>query len=125
MKDMFDCLEEDWYENYGKHKYYIIKRIRNKKYKRFLFLSKIDWENNRLLWNSKKRYALQITPSHVYEYDLIRKMIIQGNIRCEFYYYHGLQIVKPVRKEKWWDRIKVWFSRKVQYFAGYISIEMQ
>ena len=126
MRDMFDYFEEGWYGNLmegNNYRYYIIKKIRNKRHKtKILFLQDIDYRNDLLIWDSKKKNALQISPS-LQQYGQIRNLVRRKNIRCEFYCYHGLELEKPVRKETWWNRIKVWFSRKVQYFAGYISIE--
>ena len=67
---------------------------------------------------------LPIRPSYI----IIREVVRKSGISCQILrvpYTLKPTIIgdKPVRKKKWWDRIKVWFSRKVQYFAGYISIE--
>ena len=68
---------------------------------------------------------------HSYFYDHIKNTVRSEKITCGIYIMSKFQYYqltpgefKPVRKEKWWDRVKVWFFRKVQYFSGYISIEI-
>ena len=124
-KDMFDCLEESVNT---RDEIYLIKTIKNKRNKgnRPIFLSGIVPLLGQLIWSAEKGKAKKIIPGTT-NYEIIRSIVRERKIWCKAYRISPLmkkvEEHKPVRKEKWWDRIKVWFSRKVQYFAGYISIE--
>lgn len=132
MKDMFDCLEEDF--NIILEYAFLVKLRRNKRTRTYnlIYLSGVNRDGS-LRFMRGLENAIPITPKdHFYEH--IKNRVRLENIHCSIYRMTAAQyysitfrtnpnFVKTVRKEKWWDRIKVWFSRKVQYFAGYISIE--
>ena len=123
---MFDCLEEtvDVYQE----QVFLVRRIKNKRHQKlkYLYLKHIDNMGN-TEWSVYRKDALCLIPCKP-SYCFIRDMIRKYKVSCQIYREYlnineKISVKIPVRKEKWWDRIKVWFSRKVQYFAGYISIE--
>ena len=133
MEDVFDKIEKIYKGGYvflvlGKGN----KRKSLTKPSSYYF-SYIDYKNESLIWEEGLDKGTCLIPGDSV-YNQVKKIARENMVRCLFvilseeeYYYltHDdyYQTNKPVRKEKWWDRIKVWFSRKVQYFAGYISIE--
>ena len=127
MKDMFDCLEESYNPLEVKEQIFLIKVVKNKKRqgKKIYYLKTIGQE---ILWTLKMEESMCLLPFSP-SYIIVREVVRKSGISCQILRVpYTLKITirersKPVRKEKWWDRIKVWFSRKVQYFAGYISIE--
>ena len=128
MKDMFDCLEASC----QKELVFLIKTRRNKKVRKnnvntFLYLSEINSDGS-LKFTRGLITAMNL--KYNYYYDHIKDTVRSEKIPCEIYIMSKLQYYqlipkefKPVCQDTWWNRIKVWFSRKVQYFAGYISIE--
>ena len=131
MKDMFDCLESTFKEG---DKVFLVRPIKNKKKRKLklLYYSYIDRQE--IDWSFKLSMAQQLIPGST-DYERVKQYVRNNSLKCMLYRMSDFEfnerirkerekiILKPVRKEKWWDRIKVWFSRKVQYFAGYISIE--
>lgn len=121
---MFDCLEDN-YDINEKENIYLVRCVKNKKKQKtnILYLSTIS-QSGKTEWTKEIKEAIMLHPFS-YTYQIIRDDIRKYKIPCQIYRENKYQIteLKPVKKEKWWDRIKVWFSRKVQYFAGYISIE--
>lgn len=131
MKDMFDCLEEDG--GYNCQMVFLTRKIRNKRGRksRFLYLQEICPDGS-FRWGVDFRYAINITPRDTIYYEAIKKKVRDEGLVCFFRRVSFSQYLlenglwdawKPVKKETWWSRFKVWFSRKIQYFAGYISIE--
>lgn len=121
MKDMFDCLEES-YNPFLEEQIFLIKVVKNKKrQKKILYLAYIN-EFDCPVWELNPNLIHSLSPGSIY-YERVKKVVREKRISCQVMRIPKRFQVKPVRKEKWWDRIKVWFSRKVQYFAGYISIE--
>ena len=132
MEDMFDWLEEDF--NIRLEYVFLVKHRRNKRTRTHnpIYLSGVNRDGS-LKFMRGLENAKPITPKDHY-YEHIKNRVRLENIHCSIYRMTAAQywsiicrtnpdFVKPVRKKKWWDRIKVWFSRKIQYFAGYISIE--
>jgi len=121
---MFDCLEETWN---GKEEYefvFLSKVLKNKKRgkKKILYLAYIN-EFDCPVWELNPNLVHSLSPGSIY-YERVKKVVREKRISCQVIRIPKKRFnVKPVRKEKWWDRIKVWFSRKIQYFAGYISIK--
>jgi hypothetical protein len=124
MKDMFDCLEENWN---SEDIVFLSKTIKNKRRgkRKTLFLNQIN-EYEYPIWGIEPNIIFSLNPSSQF-YEQIKKMVREKKISCQIYRVPISQFLiitsKPVKKETWWSRLKVWFSRKVQYFAGYISIE--
>ena len=123
---MFDCLEET--VNVYQEQVFLVRRIKNKRHQKlkYLYLKNID-NMGSTEWSIYKKDAVCLIPCKP-SYCFIRDMIRKYKVSCQIYREYlnineKISVKIPVRKEKWWDRIKVWFSRKVQYFAGYISIE--
>ena len=123
---MFDCLEET--VNVYQEQVFLVRRIKNKRHQKwkYLYLKHIDNMGN-TEWSVYRKDAVCLIPCKP-SYCFIRDMIRKYRVSCQIYREYlnineKISVKIPVRKEKWWDRIKVWFSRKVQYFAGYISIE--
>ena len=124
---MFDCLEET--VNVYQEQVFLVRRIKNKRHQKlkYLYLKHIDNMGN-TEWSVYRKDAVCLIPCKP-SYCFIRDIIRKYKVSCQILRVpYTLELTirernKPVRKEKWWDRIKVWFSRKVQYFAGYISIE--
>ena len=119
---MFDCLEET--VNVYQEQVFLVRRIKNKRHQKlkYLYLKHIDNMGN-TEWSVYRKDAVCLIPCKP-SYCFIRDMIRKYNISCQIYReYLSINEEISVKKETWWDRIKVWFSRKVQYFAGYISIE--
>ena len=127
MKDMFDYLEEDREGNYI---VFLCKKAKNKKNRRKLFYLYFIDELGNPVWGTEPNIAYSLSIGSLY-YELIKKVVREKNISCQLYKLSLPQFIitptklQPVKKETWWNRIKVWFSRKVQYFAGYISIKKQ
>jgi hypothetical protein len=126
MKDMFDCLEESY--NPLEEQIFLVKVVKNKKrQKKKIYYLKIICRD-KILWTLKREESMCLLPVRP-SYIIVREVVRKYGISCQILrvpYTLKLTIrerSKPVRKEKWWNRIKVWFSRKVQYFAGYISIK--
>ena len=121
---MFDCLEENWDST---DIVFLSKTIKNKRRgkRKILFLNQIN-EYGYPIWGTEPNIIFSLSPSSQF-YEQIKKMVREKKISCQIYSVPISQFLtitsKPVKKETWWNRIKVWFSRKVQYFAGYISIE--
>ena len=125
MRDMFDCFEEG--DNRPEELVFLIKIRRNKKVRKnnILYLSGINSDGS-LKFMRGLENAKPITPKdHFYEH--IKNRVRLENIHCSIYrmtvaqycsitYRTNPDFVKLVRKETWWDRIKVWFSRKVTEF---------
>jgi hypothetical protein len=127
MKDMFDCLEESY--NPLEEQVFLIKVVKNKKkQKKKIYYLKTIGQGDKILWTLKREESMCLLPVRS-SYIIVREAVRKSGISCQILrvpYTLKLTIrerSKPVRKKKWWDWIKVWFSRKVQYFAGYISIE--
>ena len=122
MKDMFDYLEE---EECPEDLVFLIKRRRNKKTRKnnintLLYLSEINSDGS-LKFTRGLITAMDI--KHNYYYDHIRNTVRSEKITCEIYIISKFQYyqlipkeLKPVKKETWWGRIKVWFSRKFEEF---------
>lgn len=118
MKDMFDCLEESY--NPLEEQIFLIKIVKNKKRqrKKIYYLKTIVWD--KILWTLKMEESMCLLPFRP-SYIIIRETIRKSGISC-----HILRVPhtpkptiigdKSVRKKKWWDRIKVWFSRKFEEF---------
>ena len=132
MKDMFDCLEEGFNEDL--EYVFLVKQRRNKRTRThgLLYLSGVETRGNLIFRRGLENAEFLIPEEPLYEH--VKLIVRTRGIHCGLYRMTKTQyntVVKfdtdrlkvPVRKERWWDRIKVWFSRKVQYFAGYISIE--
>ena len=124
MKDMFDCFEETYNENEPKKVYLIqVRKNKRKQTKRYFYLSYID-DTGKTEWTVNKEDSIllmynQIFTSYPYVRDLIRKY----RIECELYIEPLIKPKsQPVRK-RWWVELKVWLSRKIQYFAGWIPLE--
>ena len=120
---MFDCLEET--VNVYQEQVFLVRRIKNKRHQKlkYLYLKHIDNMGN-TEWSVYRKDAVCLIPCKP-SYCFIRDMIRKYKVSCQIYREYlnineKISVKIPVRKEKWWDRIKVWFSRKVQYFAGYI-----
>jgi hypothetical protein len=125
---MFDCFEEE--DNRPEELVFLIKIRRNKKVRKnnILYFSGINSDGS-LRFTRELISAIDIKHNY-YDYEHVKNTVRINKITCSIYKmtpFEYNQLVpkefKLVRKETWWDRIKVWFSRKVQYFAGYISIE--
>ena len=119
MKDMFDCLEET--VNVYQEQVFLVRRIKNKRHQKlkYLYLKHIDNMGN-TEWSVYRKDAVCLIPcrpSYCFIRDIIRKYKISCQIYREYLNINEKISVKiPVRKEKWWDRIKVWFSRKFEEF---------
>jgi hypothetical protein len=114
MKDMFDCLEESY--NPLEEQVFLIKVVKNKKRqkKKIYYLKTIG---QKILWTSKMEESmclLPVSPSYI----IVREVVRKSGISCQILRVPLIirERNKPVRKEKWWDRIKVWFSRKFEEF---------
>ena len=122
---MFDCLEET--VNVHQEQVFLVRRIKNKRHQKlkYLYLKHIDNMGN-TEWSVYRKDAVCLIPckpSYCFIRDMIRKYKVSCQIYREYLNINEEIHAIPVKKETWWDRIKVWFSRKVQYFAGYISIK--
>lgn len=118
---MFDYLEDSCQEELV----FLIKTRRNKKVRKnninnFLFLSGINSDGS-LKFTRGLITAMDIKYNHYY--DHIKNVVRSEKITCEIYIMSKFQYYqliprefKPVKKETWWDRIKVWFSRKFEEF---------
>lgn len=119
---MFDCLEDT--VHIYQEQVFLVRRIKNKRHqkRKYLYLKHIDNKGN-TEWSVYKKDAVCLIPCKP-SYCFIRDMIRKYNVSCQIYReYLSINKEISVKKETWWGRLKVWFSRKVQYFAGYISIE--
>ena len=120
MKDMFDCLEESYNPLEVKEQIFLIKVVKNKKRqgKKIYYLKTIGQE---ILWTLKMEESMCLLPFSP-SYIIVREVVRKSGISCQILRVpYTLKITirersKPVRKEKWWDRIKVWFSRKFEEF---------
>ena len=124
---MFDCLEESY--NPLEEQVFLTKVVKNKKRQRKkIYYLKTIGQNDKILWTPEMEESMRLFPVRP-SYIIVREAVRKFGVSCQILrvpYTLKLTIrerSKPVRKKKWWDWIKVWFSRKVQYFAGYISIE--
>ena len=120
MFDCFDCFEE---RVCHEDLVFLIKKIRgNKKTRKnnFLYLSGINSDGS-LKFTRGLITAMNI--KHSYYYDHIKNTVRSEKIACEIYIMSKFQYyrlipkeLKPVRQETWWNRFKVWFSRKFEKF---------
>ena len=112
MKDMFDYFEE---RICPEDLVFLVKKLRGNKKNKFLYLSGINSDGS-LKFTRGLITAMNI--KHSYYYDHIKNTVRSEKIACEIYIIPKFQyyrlIFKPVRQETWWNRIKVWFSRKVK-----------
>lgn len=108
---MFDYLESTFNEE--QEFVFLIKYIRNKRYKprNFLYLSGINHDGS-LRFTKGLENARMINPKDDHYYYHIK--IRAGRIHCGLIRMTKLQYYKSVerKRETWWDHIKVWFSRK-------------
>ena len=124
MKDMFDWLEEDF--NIRPEYVFLVKHRRNKRtriHNPTIYLSGVNLDGSLKFMRGLENAKL-ITPED-YFYEHIKNRVRLENIHCSIYRMTVAQycsitcrtnpdfVKQPVRKKKWWDRIKVWFSRKV------------
>lgn len=117
---MFDCLEESYNPLEVKEQIFLIKVVKNKKRqgKKIYYLKTIGQE---ILWTLKMEESMCLLPFSP-SYIIVREVVRKSGISCQILRVpYTLKITirersKPVRKEKWWDRIKVWFSRKFEEF---------
>jgi len=120
MKDMFDCLEETTIINVYQEQVFLVRRIKNKRHQKlkYLYLKHIDNMGN-TEWSVYRKDAVCLIP-YKSSYYFIRDMIRKYKVSCQIYreYLHLRRNIRQNtrQKEKWWDRIKVWFSRKVTEF---------
>ena len=128
MEDVFDKIEKVYKDGYvflviGKGN----KRKSLTKPSSYYF-SYIDYKNESLVWKKGLDNGACLIPGDSV-YNQVKKIARENMVRCLFvilseeeYYYLTLtqedyyQTNKPVKKETWWDLIKVWFSRKVTEF---------
>ena len=115
---MFDCLEDT--VNVYQEQVFLVKRIKNKRHQKlkYLYLKHIDNMGN-TEWSIYRIDAVCLIPcrpSYCFIRDMIRKYKVSCQIYRESLINKKISVKIPVRKEKWWDRIKVWFSRKFEKF---------
>ena len=121
---MFDCLESSFKEG---DKVFLVRPIKNK-WKRklkLLYYSYIDRQE--IDWSFKLSMAQQLIPGST-DYELVKQYVRDNRLKCMLYFMSDFEfnekirkerekiILEPVRKETWWDRIKVWFSLKFEEF---------
>ena len=118
---MFDCLEDNFNIN-EKENIYLVRRVKNKKKQKtnILYLSTIS-QSGKTEWTKEIKEAIRLHPFS-YNYQIIRDTIRKYKIPCQIYRRIFVDTLnrttkpQPVRKETWWDRFKVWFSRKFKEF---------
>jgi hypothetical protein len=114
MKNMFDCLEKSY--NPLEEQVFLIKVVKNKKRqkKKIYYLKTIG---QKILWTLKMEESMRLLPVSP-SYIIVREVVRRSGISCQILRVPLIirERNKPVRKEKWWDRIKVWFSRKFEEF---------
>jgi hypothetical protein len=121
MRDMFDCLESTFKEG---DKVFLVRLIKNKKKRKLklLYYSYIDRQE--IDWSFKLSMAQQLIPGST-DYERVKQYVRNNRLKCmiclmsDFEFDEKIRkerekiILKPTKKEEtWWDRIKVWFSRK-------------
>ena len=126
MEDVFDKIEKVYKGGYV----FLVLEKGNKRKSltkpSSYYFSYIDYKDESLIWEEGLNKGACLIPNDAV-YNQVKKIARKNRVRCLFlilseeeYYYltHDdyYQTNKPVRKEKWWDRIKVWFSRKVTEF---------
>ena len=126
MEDVFDKIEKIYKGGYV----FLVQGIGNKRKSLTKptshYFSYIDCDDN-IIWEEGLNNGACLIPGEA-EYNRVKKLARENMIRCMFiilseqeYFelthddYYSTK--KPVRKKKWWDRIKVWFSRKVEEFC--------
>ena len=113
---MFDCLEESY--NPLEEQVFLIKVVKNKKRQRKkIYYLKTIGQGDKILWTPKMEESMCLLPVRP-SYIIVREAVRKSGISCQILrvpYTLKPTVIgdKPVRKKKWWDRIKVWFSRKV------------
>lgn len=118
MKDMFDCLEESFIPSHDE--VYIVRIIKNKRKQKqkMLYLYEFS-QDGRADWTENMEDAILIWPVGL-TYEAIRDGIRKYQIPCSIYRVPKIMKIKSIwprqKKEKWWRRIKVWFSRKFEEF---------
>ena len=125
MRDMFDCLESTFKEG---DKVFLVRLIKNKKKRKLklLYYSYIDRQE--IDWSFKLSMAQQLIPGST-DYERVKQYVRNNRLKCmiclmsDFEFDEKIRkerekiILKPTKKEEtWWDRIKVWFSRKFEKF---------
>jgi hypothetical protein len=128
MKDMFDCLEEDFNED--REYAFLVKQRKNKRTRTqgLLFLSGVGI-NGSLVFRKGLENAEFLIPEEPF-YEYVKLIVRTKGIHCGLYrmtktqfntilYATTPDFVKPVRKVRWWSRFKVWFSRKVIEFMTF------
>ena len=118
---MFDCLESTFKEG---DKVFLVRLIKNKKKRKLklLYYSYIDRQE--IDWSFKLSMAQQLIPGST-DYERVKQYVRNNRLKCmiclmsDFEFNEKIRkerekiILKPTKKEEtWWDRIKVWFSRK-------------
>ena len=121
---MFDCLESTFKEG---DKVFLIRPIKNQKKRKLTLLYYSYIDRQEIDWSFKLSMAQQLIPGST-DYERVKQYVRDNRLKCMLYLMSDFEfnerirkerekiILKPVRKEKWWDRIKVWFSRKVTEF---------
>ena len=122
---MFDCLESTFKEG---DKVFLVRLIKNKKKRKLklLYYSYIDRQE--IDWSFKLSMAQQLIPGST-DYERVKQYVRNNRLKCmiclmsDFEFDEKIRkerekiILKPTKKEEtWWDRIKVWFSRKFEEF---------
>lgn len=121
---MFDCLESSFKEG---DKVFLVRPIKNKKKRelKLLYYSYVDRQE--IDWSFKLSMAQQLIPGST-DYELVKQYVRNNSLKCMLYLMSDFEfderirkerekiIPKPVRKETWWERFKVWFSRKFEEF---------
>ena len=108
---MFDCIEEG--NNQGRV-FVLVKVIRNKRSRpaKILYLSNYPTIYQEE-WSVDIKDAMKIDPRTI-DYENIKTLILDRGIRCEVMWLPEKQDNDlPMTHLSWWDRIKVWYSRKV------------
>ena len=106
---MFDCLEET---HSGKEWFYLVRTHKNKK-GRMLYLSSVNPLLGQFRWSSDLKNARKIF-FRTADYEIIMSIVRNRKVRCQIMWMSEVPKPKPksVRKETWWNQIKVWFFRK-------------
>ena len=88
MENMFDCFEEEYKPE---NKYYLVRRIRNKRSKsqKLLYLEGVNIFFG-LVWGIDKNLALELDP-YTIQYDMIKRRIRDSQISC------CILTIEPVR----------------------------
>jgi hypothetical protein len=124
MEDIFDQVEKTYKIGDGLVLLILEGGHKRKSKKKDLYFSKIGNSGLTLTWVTSPTVSTPLNPSSSLYFEDIKKLvrrdkknnyklILLKDVKAFKNNNHNIQsLVEPVKKETWWGRIKVWFSRK-------------